>query len=79
MLSITDPELRPSGERFVTTSAGIGIGRCYVRPPRASDADAFSGPHRSARYWRRADRAVLFTCAMAAAFLAGLLLAERIA
>lgn len=81
MLTITAPELRIDGEdrRFATTRTGLRIGIAYVRPPSAADAEAFSGPHRKERYWRRADRAVLFTSAIAAAFLAGLLLAERIA
>lgn len=82
MLTITAPELRADGEgqpRFATTRTGLQIGVAYVRPPSAADAESISGPHHKEAYWRRADRAVLFTCALAAAFLAGLLLAERIA
>lgn len=76
MNTIAAPELRPTTERFVTTRTGIQIGSSYVRQPRWQDAEAWS---HSTRRDRIADRAVLFTCALAAAFLAGLLLAERIA
>ena len=40
------PELRPAGQRFVTTPAGVQIGCAHVRPPMR-DAGAISGPHRA--------------------------------
>ena len=76
-MSILDAsEMRPANERFVTTRTGIQIGSSYVRPPRWQDAEAWS---HSTRRDRIADRAVLVACAMAAAFLAGLLLWEHFA
>lgn len=46
MTTIHAPELRATGERYVSTSTGIGIGRCYVRQPLARVAGCISGPHR---------------------------------
>lgn len=40
------PELRPAGQRFVTTPAGVQIGCAHVKPPMR-DAGAISGPHRA--------------------------------
>ena len=40
------PELRATGERYVSTSTGISIGRCHVRQPLARVAGSVSGPHR---------------------------------
>ena len=46
MTTIHAPELRATGERYVSTSTGIGIGRCHVRQPLARVAGCISGPHR---------------------------------
>lgn len=46
MTTIHATELRATGERYVSTSTGIGIGLCYVRQPLARVAGCISGPHR---------------------------------
>ena len=46
MNTIHAPELRSTTERYVSTSTGIGIGRCHVRQPLARVAGSVSGPHR---------------------------------
>ncbi len=46
MNTIHAPELRSTTERYVSTSTGIGIGRCHVRQPLARVAGCISGPHR---------------------------------
>ena len=46
MTTIHTPELRATGERYVSTSTGIAIGRCHVRQPLARVAGCISGPHR---------------------------------
>ena len=46
MTTIHAPELRSATERYVSTSTGIGIGRCHVRQPLARVAGSMSGPHR---------------------------------
>ena len=46
MTTIHAPELRSTTERYVSTSTGIGIGRCHVRQPLARVAGSVSGPHR---------------------------------
>lgn len=76
MTSIEAPELRPVGERFITTSKGVGIGRSYVRQPRWYDAQWWEKCERRNEFW---DRAVLLTSAIAAGFIVGLLVAERFA
>ena len=43
---ISAPELRSTTEHYVSTSTGIGIGRCHVRQPLARVAGSVSGPHR---------------------------------
>ena len=46
MTTIHATELRSTTERYVSTSTGIGIGRCHVRQPLARVAGSVSGPHR---------------------------------
>ena len=46
MTTIHAPELRSATERYVSTSTGIGIGRCHVRQLLARVAGSVSGPHR---------------------------------
>lgn len=67
---------RPLDERYVSTSTGIGIGRCHVRQPLARVAGSVSGPHR-----RRSvgDIAVQVACGIATAFVCALLVWERLA
>lgn len=40
------PEMRAEGERCISTSTGLQIGRCHVRKPLARVAGSVSGPHR---------------------------------
>lgn len=46
MNTIHAHELRSTTERYVSTSTGIGIGRCHIRQPLARVAGSVSGPHR---------------------------------
>ncbi len=75
MNTIHAPELRSTTERYVSTSTGIGIGRCHVRQPLARVAGCISGPHRrpgiAARVlgWLGSMRALVVGIALCAAAL----------
>ena len=75
MNTIHAPELRATGERYISTSTGIAIGRCHVRQPLARVAGSASGPHRRPGIAARVLGAIgsmraLFVCiAIGAAFV----------
>lgn len=69
------PELRPTGQRCITTGTGIAIGSRHSRVRR--DPQAVSGPHRARD--TLGDKAVRWACVVALVFLVVLIGAERLA
>lgn len=69
------PQQHQLGDRVVSTGRTL-IGSGHQRPLPA-DCEAVSGPHRAPA--TLGDRAVMWACAIGAATVAALLLAERLA